>query len=63
MTLNTEEQWMVRSHWPDGRVTEAVYSARLLAELETYLRQRYSGCQVEQLTHRSVTWSQWEDAT
>ena len=59
-----ERQWLVRSHWPAGAVTEAIYttSARA-AELEAYFRQRYSGCRVEPIQTRVATYTDWELAS
>jgi hypothetical protein len=55
-----EKQWRVRSHWPSGQVTEAYYSERRHAEIETYLRQRYSDCKVELLQWRTITTTPWK---
>jgi heme-degrading monooxygenase HmoA len=41
-----EEQYRVHSVWPDGAETNAFYTIRRAAEIEAYLRQRYSGCKV-----------------
>lgn len=57
-----EEQFTVRSVWPNGDITEAHYTSQPAAELESYLRKRYSQCKVT-LFRREVVFTDWEQLT
>jgi hypothetical protein len=54
-----QDEFMVRSAWPSGDITEAFYSSQRAAELEAYLRRRYSQCQVEVFC-RQVLITDWK---